>query len=62
MSQREKTKLEIALDEYFQTFNRNFPLVKYASGTDNEIIDRIHECIRTKKKAPDPEFKKGRLY
>lgn len=37
------------LDEYYERFNVNFPLMEYQCATDKEINDLISECLEKNK-------------
>lgn len=57
-----KTKLEIALDEYFEHFNQNYPLMITDDSETSEIIKEIKTCIKNNRLAKEPVYEEGCLY
>lgn len=59
MSDKEFDKL---LDEYFERFGENYPLVITSQVNFDEHAKRIRKCIDSGKKAPEPEYEAGAVY
>ena len=57
-----KTKLEIALERYYQTFGVNYPLLVADCRSDEDIIHEIAMCIKNKERAKEPEYEDGIVY
>ena len=52
--------LEQMLDAYREHFGFNYPLcIGMDNGTDEEIMDKIRECIYTDTPAPEPVYEDG---
>lgn len=56
------TKLEKALDAYFEHFGENYPLCIAATMSEDETIDNIERCIEMDEKAEEPEYEDGADY
>ena len=56
------TKLEKALDEYYEKFDENYPLVITTMMSAEEIIEDVQAAIRNNKKKDPPEYEEGADY
>ena len=54
--------LENKLDEYFEVFGKNYPLMRTGSKSESEIIAEIDACIASKTEAKPPEYKEVCYY
>lgn len=54
--------IDEALAMYRKNFGENYPLCIVTMQSEQEIIDEIIDCIKTNKKAKEPEYKPGILY
>ena len=60
MSERIRTALEVALDEYFDHFGENYPLsITGSIGDEEELIRTIRKCIEDDQPAPEPSYRDG---
>lgn len=48
--------MEEALKKYFQHFGENYPLMIVGTMTDDEIIERINDCIKNGKPEQEPQY------
>lgn len=52
-------KFEKALEKYYEHFKEDYPILRTDTRSDEEIIERINECIKNNTKEPEPEYKEG---
>lgn len=48
--------LEEALNDYYEHFGENYPLMITGSVPVDEIIDDIEQCIEKNEKAEEPKY------
>lgn len=48
--------MEEALEKYYKHFGENYPLSIVSTMTDEEIINRINQCIKSNRKEEEPEY------
>ncbi|MBQ1771745.1 MAG: hypothetical protein II000_07370 [Clostridia bacterium] len=58
MKTEDEIKLDNALDEYFDKFGENYPLVITSMMTNDEIIADINKYIKSGKPKPEPKLNK----
>ncbi len=56
MKTEEDIKLDQALDEYFEKFGENYPLVITSMMTTDEIIADVRKYIAKGKPKPEPKY------
>ncbi len=59
---RKKDKLETLLDEYYDVFDENYPLVITDTRSTEEICEDVQKCIDSGKRKKSPKLKKGLDY
>lgn len=59
MTSRDFDKL---LDEYFERFGENYPLVITSQVSLSEHAKRIRKCLDSGRKAPEPKYEAGAVY
>jgi len=50
------------LDEYFDRFGENYPIVITSSVNFDDCAKQIRKCIESGKKAPAPEYEDKAVY
>lgn len=59
---RERSRLDVLIDEYFERFGEMYPLVITDMRSEQEVEKDIERCIRTGKKKKAPKLKQGLFY
>lgn len=59
---REKSELEKWLDEYYEVFDKNYPLCIVGMQSDAELIADIKKCINDGKPAEAPNYDSDNIY
>lgn len=54
--------LEELLNEYFDMFGENYPLMMTSQLSEREVISDIQSCIETGKPAKPVEYEDGLIY
>lgn len=55
-------ELEKALNDYYEHFSENYPLVIARTMLEGEVVDDIEHCIESNEKAAKPKYKDDRDY
>lgn len=48
--------MEAALTRYYQHFGENYPLMIVGTKSDEEVIERINQCIKDNQPEVEPEY------